>query len=676
MLMKSRAALLKATYEGILIDATHAFPEKTREFARDLARLQTIIDRNELWFFTTFLPTFSKHLTRCLDEGIFLPFPGPHMRPKKGCVYPRLFSGLTEMIFYDNGVLREDTDSNPLLFLQTLCVCMKKLRMNCDDSTVRRTVESFVQVEEGVRHHTLNWGDGLLRHDRGLSIVGDDCCTRGSETAGLFDKLHACHPALLPHFGAIQSVADRIFSRFGSPFDRELEPRHGPGAISDRSNNASKYQFHNWPEKLEQCFPAAVFGLPNASYWLQPVLGSDRRLRFRRAAVTSRLLAVPKTQKGPRLIAAEPVANMWMQQALLYFIADGIASSPLSNCIDLRDQTKSGSLALKASLTKSHATIDLSDASDRLSCWLVERLFRSNFDLLQAFNAVRTDVLSIDSKESKGKEFPKLIKLKKFSTQGSALTFPVQTIVYACIVIGVLIEESKKRVNAKTIAWASKEVRLFGDDIIVPNSITGKVVECLEALGFKVNTSKTFSKGDFRESCGVDGWKGDNVTPPYVLEPYDRAKPGSVASLVECCNNFYMKGFWHTAELLKSTIPSDIVKRLPVVHINKGVFTLKDLERGSEGSLSRAFGFVSFGRSSIGSNRSRFNHRLHREEIQVLQPTATVERTRIRGDYALHQYFTERPAPDTIWAAGEARRPKLTMKLRWVPAERLGMGPK
>jgi len=664
LITKSQAVLLSDMYRGIIEDAKCTFPTKARTFDRDLSRLQTVIDRNELWFFTIHLPAFSKHLLKCIENGQFLPYPGPHLRTKKGCVFPRLFSGLTEQLFYDNGFIREDADSTPLLFLQTLLACVKKLRMECDDKTVRRTVESFVEVEEDVRRPTLNWGSTVLTCNRRVNIVSDDIGATEFQAGSMHNELYACSARHLPYFRAIQSVSDRLFSSFGTPFTGDFSPRHGPGAIADRCDNASKYQFSNWPAKLEYCFPYAAFGFPNAKYWIQPTHVNDPASRFRDRLVNSRLLAVPKTQKGPRLIAAEPNSSMWIQQGILDFIVDRVERSPLRNCINFFDQKLSGDLALKSSLSKKHATIDLSDASDRLSCWLVERLFRSNYDLLQAFNAVRTDRVSIPDKM--GKEFPREIILKKFSTQGSALTFPVQTVVYAAIVIGVLIEHSGKRVTKKTIEWASKEVRVFGDDIIVPNAILESVVECIEALGFKVNTTKTFTRGDFRESCGVDGYKGWDVTPAYVLEPYHKSKPSSISSLVECSNNFFKKGFWHAAEAIKSTIPEEIRKRIPVIKANH-----LDL---LEGSGTRAFGFISFSGSSVGSNRSRFNRDLHREEVKVLVPSAKVQRTEIRGDFALHQYFTERPGPDTIWKPGEARRPQSTVRLRWVAAETLLVG--
>ncbi len=678
MSTKSRAELLKATYEGILADASSCFPKKSHEFGRDLLRLHTILNRGEQWFFTLTLPSWSKSFTASLAKGDFIPIRGPHSATRKGSVFPKLFSGLTESIFEDCGKLREDAEINAILVLEQLLNAAKKIRMTCDDGTTVKTVQSFLDVEEEVRSPTLNWGSTVLTRDGAIGLASDGTPPSFRQGLRMFDH-HVADTTATSLMGVIQSVSDRILSRFELNLP-ELEPHHGPGAISDRQANASKYQFGNWSEKLNECFPFSEFGLPNLRVGLDTVMtrpSNDNLFdglestatelynllsketevgRFSLEKVMSKLIAVPKTQKGPRLIAAEPVANMWMQQAIRSVLEQGVRRSPLNNCISFKRQEYSGDLALSSSFTNSHATIDLSDASDRLSCWLVERMFRSNHGLLQAFNAVRTDVLSIVRSKDLPvpKENPKAVKLKKFSTQGSALTFPVQTIVYALIAIGVFLKDLNVHVDDAGIEWASKEVRIFGDDIIVPTMIAGKVVQALHDLGFKVNATKTFIEGNFRESCGVHGYKGFDITPAYILEPYDPAGTASVVSLVECSNNFYKKGFVQTAERIRQTLPTIIRDQIPVV-----------------GYASGAFGFISRTGADLSPHRSRWNERLQRIEVKVLAIQSKVAKTKIRGDFALHQYFTEKPNPIDKWESGEARRSSLSMRTRWVSAETL-----
>lgn len=44
---------------------------------------------------------------------------------------------------------------------------------------------------------------------------------------------------------------------------------------------------------------------------------------------------------------------------------------------------------------------------------------------------------------------------------------------------------------------------VFGDDIIIKQSVTNELIELLSALGYETNMTKTFVSGHFRESCGA-----------------------------------------------------------------------------------------------------------------------------------------------------------------------------
>jgi hypothetical protein len=61
-----------------------------------------------------------------------------------------------------------------------------------------------------------------------------------------------------------------------------------------------------------------------------------------------------------------------------------------------------------------------------------------------------------------------------------------------------------------------QDVCIFGDDIIIPVDHVDRTIGLIEAVGFKVNSQKSYVKGPFRESCGVDCYSGVNVTPVRV----------------------------------------------------------------------------------------------------------------------------------------------------------------
>jgi hypothetical protein len=52
---------------------------------------------------------------------------------------------------------------------------------------------------------------------------------------------------------------------------------------------------------------------------------------------------------------------------------------------------------------------------------------------------------------------------------------------------------------------------VFGDDVLVPREECQAVCECFEAVGFKPNYHKTFAEGFYRESCGVDAYRGGRL---------------------------------------------------------------------------------------------------------------------------------------------------------------------
>jgi hypothetical protein len=188
-------------------------------------------------------------------------------------------------------------------------------------------------------------------------------------------------------------------------------------------------------------------------------------------------------------------------------------------------------------------------------------------------------------------------------------------------------------------------VAVFGDDVVIPVDSRELFVKGLEVLYFKVNASKSFWTGKFRESCGVDSFGGVNVTPAYWRTFYN-GKPESLASVTECRNNFYKKWLLNTADHLASTLP----KALPFVNMTSGVFGLKTRCKLENSGLS-----------------TRYNSKLQRVETRVLSLIAKQSKSPTGGDSALLQFFTEQPDPLVEWEHGVAQRPRLLAKMRWDP---------
>lgn len=201
---------------------------------------------------------------------------------------------------------------------------------------------------------------------------------------------------------------------------------------------------------------------------------------------------VPKTTKTDRSVAVEPLLNGFVQKGVDRFIRDRLAA----HGFDLSDQTRNQRLAYKGSLdvVNPYATIDLSSASDSISIELVRELLPPEwFELL---NSLRSPAYRIAGSKTQ--------RYEKFVSMGNGFCFPLETLIFAAL-------------SRATMKYYGSPVDLavYGDDIIVRQSVALAVLEILRFAGFTANTEKTFIFGPFRESCGADWYDGTDVRPVY-----------------------------------------------------------------------------------------------------------------------------------------------------------------
>jgi len=70
----------------------------------------------------------------------------------------------------------------------------------------------------------------------------------------------------------------------------------------------------------------------------------------------------------------------------------------------------------------------------------------------------------------------------------------------------------------------TSKISVYGDDLIYPIEALEDVRAGLEFFGFTVNKEKSFSTGNFRESCGKDYFFGRNVRPFYLKDRWNDAR--------------------------------------------------------------------------------------------------------------------------------------------------------
>jgi len=312
-----------------------------------------------------------------------------------------------------------------------------------------------------------------------------------------------------------------------------------------------------WTERLEGYFPSVDYLLPSASYWedldgvhfLEP--GAEPPVR---------VISVPKTQKTPRIIAAEPTHMMYVQQALKRVIYEEVARDDILNTfIGFEDQTPNQELARIGSGTGTLATLDLSEASDRVSYEHVRELLRFNPSFLEAISACRSQKARVPGVDD-------VLNLSKFASMGSALSFPVEAMVFLTIVFVGYENALNRQLTRSDVLSLMGSVRIFGDDIIVPVDLVRPVVEALESFGMRVNSHKSFWTGRFRESCGKEYFDGQDVSIVKARQmlPTSREDVTEIIAWVDTSNQFFGAGRWLTVRWLDGVM-GRILRDYPVV---------------------------------------------------------------------------------------------------------------
>lgn len=526
-------SLLLGLWRAILADYAAVYPVDKPDCEKDYIHLTRLLEKRGIGFFTLDLPLAGAIFDRALDEGRLpvLQTPGMTRRWNRSPI-PKLFSAIWLRCFDRNGYLLDNVDPFVILILRTLLNGGKKVRMETTNKRKYSAYKEYFDIESQLEPVSDFWDQEPSQ----AQTSDTDRFTALASDTGLFTTLT---PLEREFWANLDRVAGEVSTSLGFFSPDEVVGRHGPGSVSDLSRrNVRKYEFPTWSPRLESLFPWSLHAQSSYDSNLEnsvPVWHPSEE------EYHSSLFDVPKTQKGPRLIAKEPTGSQWIQQGVTDLLRQAVQRSPIGACIDFFDQEPSRQLVLRASRDGRSATIDLSSASDRLTANVVSRTFRANLSLLRILNATRTRYIrnTIDRTQ------PDLLKIRKFAAMGSALTFPIQSIVFSTIALGTGSFLTKR-------SWRElvSEVRVYGDDIIIPVAWVETFNKVLERLGLQVNTRKSYSGKNFRESCGMDAFRGDDVTPAYVRWLKAGPQGDSLAGYIETCNNFFRKGLWRASNFL------------------------------------------------------------------------------------------------------------------------------
>lgn len=275
----------------------------------------------------------------------------------------------------------------------------------------------------------------------------------------------------------------------------DVRPKHGSGQSACRTKPKDRYYRPRFVPQLHQVYPEYFW-----FYW-NLVHRCDERANVEVLMhPASRLTFVPKDSRGPRVICMEPRELMFIQQGQMDLLYKAILRyRNVAQEVSCLTQDRNQIAAQQGSIFGDLATLDLKEASDRVSLDLVRTLFPDNW--VQALEASRSTHCELPD--------GRLIRLRKFAPMGSACCFPVESLVFWAILRGVI---DLVVGSTPSIRHSRMPLRVFGDDIVLPHSIASKAISALEAVGLMVNRTKSYLSGPFRESCGADFFAGDDVS--------------------------------------------------------------------------------------------------------------------------------------------------------------------
>jgi hypothetical protein len=503
-----------------------------------------------------------------IDPNLFIGF-------KKRFGLPVFLQGFLDQVFdRSTGMLREYPSHNAIRAIRQLCLFFKKIERETTDARRRKAEDAYIicEAELGITEEALS---DEQRHDFSRAF------------AWLYSDV----------LNDLTKVIERL----------DLTPKHGPGSTQDKLLGNRKFDFPNWTDRLQPLFPYARYAthtwrkLAGYNFSSLPV-GSEPPVK---------VVFVPKTQKSPRVIAMEPTHMQYMQQGIMTTLVPLLEKSRIGASQGFTDQSINRQLAREGSVLGNLATIDLSEASDRVLASLVS-------DALKPWPVAQEAIMSSRSLRSK---LPsgKVLTLRKFASMGSALCFPLEVMVFSAIIFMAMRQTGGYSSAQALDAFAAGKVRVYGDDIIVPTNSVVYVEEFLESFGLKVNRSKSFSIGKFRESCGGDYYDGTDVTPVRARRDLPSSKQ-HVQEIVSACStaNQLSDGGY---ELASEYIHGIVEKLLPLY---------PDVPRGSD----------LLGRWSYNPQPSGYSSTLHAPFYRGYAPYSNSPQSNLDDYRALFKVFS------------------------------------
>lgn len=482
-------------------------------------------------FLTKTLPRLCKHFDQALTGTIKLNPTSVGFSTSKGSELPRFLGEFFSKIFHSDGSVLPDPDALCVGVIREILLVFYKYELPYTDDQEQEVVSAFKQAELDISNLDTLFAE---MRDR----LPDYCSQRVHQR---WRRFNSCELPMSPEiwrYETARRARKMLYTLFESFDPTHIQPRHGPGVVATKQRLWEKYQWSNVSSRITRSYPFDAYFCASAGHVCDSY---DTFPSITEEDLPARVLLVPKDSRGPRLISCEPVDFQWVQQGLGRAIVRHVEEHWISRFnVHFTDQGPNQRGALLGSKYGegthkwNYSTLDLKEASDRVHLGLVRLLFPDGlYDYLENCRSSST-VLPCGE----------VLKLKKFAPMGSALCFPVMALTIWAILAAAAP-------NADT----RESILVYGDDVIVPAAYAESAMAILELFGLKINRSKSCVQGLFKESCGVDAFKGVNVTPVRLRTVWDESpRPEVYSSWIAYANSFYDRSCFTTYDYIVSRL--------------------------------------------------------------------------------------------------------------------------
>lgn len=460
----------------------------------DKETIKTRFCAEGLAFATTTLPKLSAGLFLWFETGRVC---YPSFAIKKGTVHPVFLSGLFRLACRD-GELQVEA----IKLIYQFSVMFKKLKGPYPESVLSKQLADFVAVDKELE--SIDW----------------------------------FRDPMSPILERAREEVRSLFSGFSLDSVRVL-PRPGPGATNTPVAKHLRYRPQVLYTQVDKVMPYVDFFFVNAYDLVHQTSHYQRLYSSAVSEQRARFKFVHKQVGKARGICIEQNEVQFLQQSLKRAMYDWIEKNGMTKGrINFKDQTVNAFLALTSSKDGLYSTIDMSEASDRVARELVSYLFQDTVlhDALIGLSTKWIDLPEYGDQSA--------IRTAKYAPMGSGLCFPVMSVVHWSLIRAMIACSMYPDSHMK-------DVYVYGDDIIMPAELTEMVYTYLPMFGMKVNSTKSYYRSKFRESCGIHAYNGVDITPVFIKHLPVTPSFQNAMSCIAVESQLYKLGYCDTAALFR-----------------------------------------------------------------------------------------------------------------------------